>query len=250
MIHYHGTPISGTRQEAARFLVGRHALIPFGRQDDLAAALENSQSFVLDNVAFSHWKRGNGRIDFAGYLQWAQKLCTHPCFDWALIPDIIDGSEVDNVEWVYLWLKTAGRCKGVPVYHLHESFEWLEWLVNNFDTVALGSSGKWSDPGTKRWWERMDEVMRIVCDGNGVPKCRLHGLRMLDPEIFTKLPLTSADSTNAAVNAGSLSRFGMYIPSTSSQRAAVIADRIETHNSSIFYSFSKQNELFELYGNV
>jgi hypothetical protein len=31
MIHYHGTPIGGTRQDVARFLVGRHALIPFGR---------------------------------------------------------------------------------------------------------------------------------------------------------------------------------------------------------------------------
>lgn len=58
MIHYHGTPIGGTRQDVARFLVGRHALIPFGRQDDTGAVLEFCQSFVLDNGAFSHWKKG------------------------------------------------------------------------------------------------------------------------------------------------------------------------------------------------
>lgn len=61
--------------------------------------------------------------------------------------------------------------------------------------------------------------------------CRLHGLRMMDPEIFTRLPLASADSTNAAVNCGSLSRYGSYIPPTAAQRAAVIAERIEAHNS-------------------
>jgi hypothetical protein len=35
MIAYHGTPIGGTRQDGARFLAGRHALVPFPRQDDM-----------------------------------------------------------------------------------------------------------------------------------------------------------------------------------------------------------------------
>ena len=63
------------------------------------------------------------------------------------------------------------------------------------------------------------------------PPCKLHGLRMLDPEVFSRMPLASADSTNAAVNCSASSRFGIYTPATSSQRAAVIADRIEAHNS-------------------
>ncbi len=40
MIHYHGTPIGGSRQDVVRFLSGRHALVPFARPDDLGAALE------------------------------------------------------------------------------------------------------------------------------------------------------------------------------------------------------------------
>lgn len=54
---------------------------------------------------------------------------------------------------------------------------------------------------------------------------------MLNPKVFTKLPLSSADSTNAAVNCGSKDRFGIYRPVTAGQRAQVIADRIETQNS-------------------
>lgn len=231
MIHYHGTPIGGSRQDVARFLVGRHALIPFGRQDDIGPVLEYCQSFVLDNGAFSHWRAGKGAIDFHAYWQWADSLCRHPGFDWCLIPDIIDGTEADNVDWVNLWIRSNARAKGVPVWHLHESLEWLEYLVDNFETVALGSSGQWRTPGTSQWWDRMGAAMTVCCDTQGQPKCRLHGLRMLDPEIFTRLPLASADSTNAAVNNGALSRFGMYCPPTSSQRAAVIADRIETLNS-------------------
>jgi hypothetical protein len=244
MIHYHGTPIGGSRQDTARFLIGRHALIPFGRQDDVGPVLEFCQSFVLDNGAFTHWKQGKGEIDFAAYQRWANSLCRHPGFDWCLIPDIIDGTEDDNVNWVMLWVRSGSKAKGVPVWHMHESFEWLEYLVENFETVALGSSGAYKSPGTSKWWARMGEAMRVICDEQGRPKCRLHGLRMLDPEIFTRLPLASADSTNAAVNSGSLSRFGIYTPPTSSQRAAVIADRIESNNSAaVWHGNYEQLEL-------
>jgi hypothetical protein len=244
MIHYHGTPIGGSRQDTARFLVGRHALIPFGRQDDVGPVLDFCQSFVLDNGAFTHWKQGKGEIDFDAYWQWAHSLRQHPGFDWCLIPDIIDGTESDNVDWVMRWIRIGGKAKGVPVWHMHESFEWLEYLVNNFQTVALGSSGQWKTPGTNAWWKRIGDAMRIICDDKGRPKCKLHGLRMLDPEIFTRLPLASADSTNAAVNSGSISRFGIYAPATSSQRAAVIAERIESNNSaSVWHGSYEQFEL-------
>jgi hypothetical protein len=244
MIHYHGTPIGGTRQDVARFLMGRHALVSFYRPDDMAAVLECCQSFVLDNGAFSRWKAGKGEIDFDAYLGWAQQYHRHPSFDWCLIPDVIDGTEKDNEDLVRRWLDLQSAPKGVPVWHLHESLEWLEWLVNEFEWVALGSSGQWATPGAPDWWQRMADVMRVVCDEQGRPRCKLHGLRMLDPEIFTRLPLSSADSTNAAVNCGSLSRFGMYKPPTASQRAEVIAARIEMHNSAPIWCGAEQHQLF------
>lgn len=246
MIHYHGTPIGGTRIDVIRFITGRHALIPFGRHDDLGAVMEASQSFILDNGAFSHWKKGCGRIDFDAYFSWAKSLHRHPGFDWCLIPDVIDGTEIENQNLVIKWARIGSRVKGIPVWHLHESLEYLESLVSEWEIIAIGSSGKWANPGTGPWWKRIDEAMRVICDDSNRPKCKIHGLRMLNPEIFTKLPLSSADSTNAAVNCGSLSRFGMYQPPTASQRAEVIAERIEQHNSSSIYLKSHTNiDLFE-----
>lgn len=226
-MHYHGTPVGGSRQDSARFLVGRHALVPFLRQDDMGAVAEFCQSFVFDNSAFSAWKR-DAAIDFDEYARWVEKWCRHPGFDWALIPDVIDGAEADNDALVRAW---SPSLPGVPVWHMHESIERLQRLAGTWCRVALGSSGQFKSPGTVAWWSRMAEAMRVVCDDQGRPMCKLHGLRMLDPAIFTNLPLASADSTNAAVNGGSLSRFGMYPPATSAQRCAVIADRIEVENS-------------------
>lgn len=230
MIHYHGTPVGGSRLDVTRFLSGRHALIPFARPDDAGAAMDVCQSFVLDNSAFSLWRKG-GDVDVSAYHAWVHSMAGHPGLDWCLIPDKIDGTEAENVELVTEWLRMGCAVQSVPVWHLHESMEWLGWLVSKFQTVSLGSSGQWSTPGTSAWWDRMGEAMAVACDDKGRPRSRLHGLRMLDPEVFTRLPLASADSTNAAVNSGSLSRFGSYLPPTASQRADVIASRIEAHNS-------------------
>ena len=227
MIHYHGTPTSGGRDQAVAFLSGRHALIPYPRQDDLEVAAEVCQSFVFDNGAFSVWKRG-GRLDVDGFTEWCDTWHRHPSFDWALVPDVIDGNEEENDALLRDW---PPHIRGVPVWHLHESIDRLVRLGNEWPTVALGSSGQYARPGASLWWQRMNESLRALCDEHGRPPCRLHGLRMLDPEIFRHLPLTSADSTNAAVNAGSLDRFGIYKPLTAGLRAAVIASRIESYQS-------------------
>lgn len=231
MIHYHGTPVGGTRQDVARFLIGRHALVPFPRQDDMGIVAEVCQSFVFDNGAFSVWKRGEV-LDVPGYVKWCEQWHRHPGFDWALIPDVIEGAEEENDALIADWPRDI---EGVPVWHMHESLDRLERLVNEWRTVALGSSGQWATPGAKAWWERIREAMTVACDPEGRPKARLHGLRMLSPKVFTKLPLASADSTNASVNCGSKDRFGMYLPPTAAQRAAVIAERIEVNNSAAYW---------------
>ena len=242
MIHYHGTPCSkskGGDDSALRFLTGRHALVPFPRQDDMGIVADVCQSFVFDNGAFSVWKRG-GQLDVDGYVRWVDDWRLHPGFDWALIPDVIDGDEAANDLLLEQW---PAHLPGVPVWHLHESLERLQRLANTWRTVAIGSSGQWATPGTVGWWRRISEAMDAICDEHGRPACRLHGLRMLDPQIFSRLPFASADSTNAAVNGGSVSRFGMYTPPTAGQRAAVIADRIESHNSASIWQRSGQVEL-------
>lgn len=200
---------------------------------------EACQSFVLDNGAFTVWKQG-GQLDVTGYMQWVLEWHRHPGFDWALIPDVIEGTEKENDDLVKAWPKAL---PGVPVWHMHESIARLQWLARQYRVVALGSSGQYASVGTKEWWQRMAEALKAICDDKGRPMCKLHGLRMLDPDVFTRLPLSSADSTNAAVNSGSLSRFGMYLPPTAAQRAAVIAERIEMHNSAPTFLELKQESL-------
>lgn len=238
MIHYHGSPFGGRRDDVPVFFNSRHALIPYPRPDDIGTIADVCQSFVLDNGAFTIWKQG-GQMDYPGYLEFVEKWHKHPAFDWAIIPDVIEGSEAENDRFLEMW---PGNFKGVPVYHNYMPISRLKKLADKYECVALGSSGIYSSVGNKKWWLRMGEMMNSICDGSGRPACKLHGLRMLDPAIFQRIPLSSADSTNAAQNNCQLSRFGMYTPPTASQRAAVIADRIEAYSSAPVWTIQPEQE--------
>ena len=78
----------------------------------------------------------------------------------------------------------------------------------------------------------MAEAMNVVIDSDGLPVTKLHGLRMLNPEVFTRLPLRSADSTNIAQNIGIDSAWrGTYVPTNKDVRALVMRDKIEANQS-------------------
>lgn len=228
MLHYHGGPITPVSAAVALW-TRRHGLTSFAHPTQVALMAEVCQSFCLDNGAFTNWKAGKGEIDVASYAAWVREWDRHPGFDFALIPDVIDGDEADNDRMVASWY-AAGMRHGVPVWHLHESLERLERLIRSYPRVALGSSGQWATIGTDDWWERMDEVRDVVCDDQGRPKTKLHGLRMLSPAIFSRIPLSSADSCNVAMNIGVDVKWkGTYQPLTEATRALVIAERIEQH---------------------
>ncbi|MDE1907268.1 MAG: hypothetical protein KGH75_12540 [Rhodospirillales bacterium] len=236
MIHYHGLPITPATV-AARAVAAGHAFVSFAHPDQLTIALEVAQSFAIDNGAFSAWKSGRAVLDWRPYYLFVGDVARIPGFDFAVIPDVIDGDEVANDALVAEWpFRGRDIGHGAPVWHLHESLDRLERLVHEWPRVCLGSSGEFSSIGTLAWWSRMAEAMAVVCDRDGRPVTKLHGLRMLDPEIFGRFPFHSADSTNIGRNVGIDSAWrGTYTPPTKECRAQVMRERIESHNSAAWW---------------
>lgn len=231
MIHYHGLPITPATA-AAKAVSGGHAFVSFAHPEQLSLAIEVCQTFAVDNGAFSAWRSGKPVTDWNEYYEWVADLHRYPSFDFAVIPDVIDGDEAANDALIDEWpWKDKAPWVGAPVWHMHESLERLAKLVHGYKwpRVCIGSSGQWAQVGTPSWWSRMAEALDVVCDKNGKPVCKLHGLRMLNPEIFTKLPLSSADSTNIGQNVGIDSAWrGTYTPPTKEARAMVMRERIES----------------------
>lgn len=234
MIHYHGLPITpATAAEVA--IRSGHAFVSFAHPGQMGLAVAACQSFALDNGAFSAWRKGKAITDWEPYYAFAEAGKRHPNCDFAVIPDVIDGSEGDNDDLVADW--PLPRWFGAPVWHLHESFSRLERLAERFPRVCLGSSGDYAQIGTERWWRRMHHAMRVVCNDDGQPLCRLHGLRMLDPDVFSRFPFASADSTNIGRNIGIDSAWrGTYLPRTKEDRAQAMRARIESINAPSTYA--------------
>jgi hypothetical protein len=239
MIHYHGTPIT-PKVACAQILAHRHAFLSFADPRDQDVVLEVCHSFALDNGAFSAWRSGNPNTDWSKYYEWVKKLSKHPSFDFALIPDVIDGTETDNDRLIAAWPLSVRIA--VPVWHLHEGFGRLRRLAGTWPMVAFGSSGAYATVGSMNWWVQMGKAMKEICV-DGSPTCRLHGLRMLNPRIFRYLPFTSADSTNVARNIGIDSAWsGSYSPPTKGWRGIILAERVEQFNSASKWTGDDQLE--------
>lgn len=232
MIHYHGTPMTPAADMAKAF-AARHAMVSFEDPRQIEVAAEICQSVVLDNGSFSAWRQGKP-YDFGGFAAWAAKWVRHPCVEWAVIPDVIDGDEAQNDALLEDWPLPVAV--SVPVYHMHEDIARLVRLADRFPRVALGSSGEYATVGTDQWWARMADMMDAICDAEGRPLVKLHGLRMLDPGVFSKLPLASADSTNVARNVGIDSAWRQsYAPDSRAMRALILMERIERHASAAYW---------------
>ena len=244
MIHYHGLPIAPATA-AVRAVSGGHAFVSYAHPGQLTIALDVCQSFALDNGAFSAWKSGEPITDWSDYYEWIAELHRYPSFDFAVIPDVIDGDEDANDALIAEWpWKEKAPWVGAPVWHLHESLERLDRLVTMFPRVCLGSSGSYAQIGTDAWWNRMRQAMDVVCDKSGRPCCKIHGLRMLNPEVFKRFPFASADSTNIGRNIGLDSQWrGTYVPPTKEARAMIMRERIESHQSLVLWD--RKNNLIQ-----
>lgn len=244
MIPYHGTPLT-PESAAASVYAGRHAMVSFAHPEQMGLLVEVCQSVAADNGAFSKWRAGEAVEDWEPFYEWIETWLMHPAFDWFLIPDVIDGGEDDNDLLIEGCPYDASFA--VPVWHLHESLERLDRLCHCNLRIALGSSGQYGQLKTPAWWRRMEEAMEVLCGPGGRPRVKIHGLRMLDVDVFTRFPFASADSTNVARNVGLDTRWpGTYAPAGKAARGIVLAGRIEAFQSAPIWTPSVKQEEFAL----
>lgn len=188
--------------KGASFCVSYATRGKLGAQLDQAIELLGDDSILLvDNGAFSHWKGGGAMtLDYIeAYEEWANDILARCDQAVAVIPDTIDGCEQDNIDLVNESL--LDRDRAMPIWHMHESLEYLLWLCESFNYIGIGSSGQFKDPGTPAWHARMTEAFAAIAQyeidtGNHRP--RIHLMRA---QSFAHLyPVDSSDSTNVAMN--------------------------------------------------
>lgn len=228
MIHYHGGPITPDPC-AVKTWTARHAFISYADSRQIGLAAEVCQSFALDNGAFTFWKQQKP-TNWPGFYSFVEEWRNHPGFDFAVIPDVIAGSEDENDRLLDEW--PFDNLVGAPVWHINESIKRLQRLARDYPRVCIGSSGDYDVARPGQFLPRAFDVISAISDARGRPICKLHGLRMLNPKLFTVLPLKSADSTKVARNIGTDVRWkGTYQPKSKVTRSIILTERIEHYNS-------------------
>ena len=189
-IHYHGTPITPNRVLIEE-MAGAHFCVSFAAPSQVKLCHQLGQSVMLDNGAFSVWKRGH-EADWNAYYAWCEQWLVHPT-TWAVIPDVIVGDERDNDGLLKQW---PFRDRGAPVWHMHETIARLEHLVREYPRVCIGSSGEYAEVMSEGWQRRMDQAWRRLGSAMTPNVHMLRGLQL----IRERWPFASVDSTDIARN--------------------------------------------------
>lgn len=190
-LHYHGTPI--TPITALYELAGRCFCVSFAAPQDVARCHSIGQKVMLDNGAFSEWKR-NKPTNWPAYHAWAEEWLTYP-ETWAVIPDqIAAGAETQDkllAEWPF------GK-KGAPVWHMDEPIDRLARLCDAWPLVCVGSTKEYAEVMSESWCRRMDAAFdEIARRHHFLPK--VHMLRGMACS-GQRWPFASVDSTDIARN--------------------------------------------------
>ncbi|MDV2986144.1 UNVERIFIED_CONTAM: hypothetical protein Q9R58_17655 [Methylobacteriaceae bacterium AG10] len=191
MIHYHGTPI--TPIAALYQLAGRHFCVSHARPEQVARVHEIGQSVMLDNGAFSKWKRGAG-TDWPAFYGWCERWLGFPT-TWAVIPDVIDGGSQLQDALVREW--PFGH-RGAPVWHMDEPLHRLLRLCQEWPRVCIGSTAEFRVVLSDPWRRRMDECWNALAREHRLPPW-IHMLRGMQCA-GREWPFASVDSTDIAQN--------------------------------------------------
>lgn len=192
-VHYHGTPI--TPLAALYQLSGRHFCVSHARPDDVVRVHRIGQGVMLDNGAFSVWKRG-AVPDWPGFYHWCDHWLDWPC-TWAVIPDEIGAGSQQQDALVREW--PHGKRQAAPVWHMDEPISRLLRLCDEgWSRVCIGSTAEYAAVLSDAWQRRMDETWNEIARTFGRPP-PLHMLRGMQCSGL-RWPFASVDSTDVAQN--------------------------------------------------
>jgi hypothetical protein len=189
MIHYHGTPL--TPRETLYRMAGKHFCVSFADKRDGDVCLDIGQSVMWDNGAFTAFTKGKP-LQLKKYYEWLESRMGHP--HWAVVPDVISGSEDDNYEMLKQW--PHRKELSAVVWHLGDSFNFLHKLLDSgFAKICFGSSGDYWQVGSPKWSRRCDEAFNEIIKVGNVPW--IHMLRG-NAQGGKRWPFASADSAYVA----------------------------------------------------
>lgn len=147
----------------------------------------------MDSGAFSAFTR-NSQVNLDDYIKFLHenkdKLDVYCCLD-----------VLHNVEatWKNFEKMEKAGLHPLPVYHIGEDIKYLHRCLE-YDYFCLGGMALKSAPELRIPF--LDKTFSIICDKDGMPKSKVHGLGMTSFKLMRRYPFYSVDSTSWVLTAG------------------------------------------------
>lgn len=173
-------------------LKGRNFCVSYAQTQDANWCIDNAQSIMWDNGAFSAYTNGK-EFNKVGYLNWLNDKLYGA--NWAVVPDVIGGTVDDQRSMMRGWHYPDHL--SCYVWHMDLPLDWLKELVETYPRVAFGSSGKYWKVNSPEWQDRADDAWDVILGTGTRPWVHMmRGLKICGK----RWPFASADSTNVARN--------------------------------------------------
>jgi hypothetical protein len=143
-------------------------------------------NFFLDSGAFSVWNSG-ATIDIDKYIEFIQK---HK--DTITVYANLDVIGDPEATWENQRIMEEAGLTPLPIFHRGENMKYL-YKCMEYDYFGLGGSTR--DYLSKKI-QFYDSVFNVICDKDGYPRNKIHGLGMTSFSMIRRYPLYSIDSTS------------------------------------------------------
>lgn len=151
--------------------------------------MSRKMEFMLDSGAYSAYTKGV-TIDIDDYCDFIVKH--KDVIDHYIVLDVIGDAEKTLEAQKYMESKGL---MPLPAFHQGSDFKYLDYYVENYDYICISPSPLAYSAGGSKMVNWLDKCFADhVCDENGYPKCKVHGLGLTTVSMLLRYPWYSVDS--------------------------------------------------------
>lgn len=170
---------------------------------------ERSATVFLDSGAFSAFTLGVTLSvkEYCDYI--LRNIDIIRKEDGVLIASVLDGIGDPLQTWRNQMEMEERGVKPLPCFHAGEDEKYLEWYISKYEYITLGGMVGTSQKQLRIWLDRIWE--RYLTDGSGRPRLKVHGFGITSPDIMSRYPWWSCDSSTWIQTARTGSIISPYI---------------------------------------
>lgn len=162
-------------------------------------------NFMLDSGAFTFMGNKTKKIDWHEYTKEYVRFINENNIKLFFELDIYSVIGTKKTEELRELIESGTNKKSIPVWHIFLGIDYYKRMVDRYDYIAIGASGRHDSKWTRTNPEKLNALVQYAKKR----KTKVHGLGYTVLKQLEKIPFHSVDSTTW-LNAGKYGEFQIF----------------------------------------